>query len=137
MKVSLRFCSIEWTERGALTTFPDGGSTEAFPHPEQPHYHVIAHRCGYGDNLLAYCREHELAHIVVAEELCGGASPVLLAQSSGFDLAPGEDVLEELAAQALQRFVRANERPIVGGVEWDRLRSLFVAYADALWSKLP
>ena len=29
---------------------------------------------------------------------------------------------EELMAQTLQRFLRAGERPIIGGVKWDDLR---------------
>lgn len=132
MKQQLTFCSIEWTQRGACVTFPSGRNTEAYPHPEEPHYHVIAHRCGYGDDLLAYCREHELAHCVVMEHLFAQPSFVLNAQVHGIVLESGVSALEELAAQALQRWARTNERPIIGGIDWDRMRTTFLFHADRL-----
>lgn len=33
-----------------------------------------------------------------------------------------ESVEEEIAAQVLQRWLRANERPIVSGVDWDAMK---------------
>lgn len=77
--ITLRHCTIE-TVDGWLTTvrFPDGTSCEAAPH-ETPHYHVIAARCGYGDDIRAYSREHEFAHAFVEERLHGRPSGVLWA----------------------------------------------------------
>lgn len=138
-----------WTEQGALTVFPSADglyrlhgdaaySTEAYPHPDDHHYHVIAHRCGYGDDLLAYCREHELAHALVAQ--CIGASrpsTVLWHQARMLGPAPvGLSIFEEIAAQALQRWVRANERPILAGADWDAIKLTFLGYAEALGREL-
>ena len=44
-----------WT---TTVTFKDGATCTAVP-SMSPHYHVIAHRCGYGDDLGRYCYEHE------------------------------------------------------------------------------
>lgn len=134
MTARLDHCTVEWTAEGArvafIDTVPARLETCAYPHPDQPHYHVIAHRCGYGDDLLGYCREHELAHALVAQ--CFGTSRpscVLLAQARGDDPPRGLAMLEELAAQALQRWVRANERPILAGLDWDRLKAVFLSCA--------
>lgn len=128
--INLDHCTVAWTDKGAQTTFPDGTHVEAWPHPEQAHYFVIAHRCGYGDDVLKYCREHELAHSFLAQELRGQASHVLEALAHGWALRRGTAVLEEMAVQAFQRWARANERPIIQGCEWDELKAVFLAYAD-------
>lgn len=39
---------------------------------------------------------------------------------------PAEALFEEMAVQTFQRWMRANERPILAGVDWDALK------ADAL-----
>lgn len=124
--LQLRHCSIVWTESGAQVAFPDGAHCEAWPHPDQPHYHVIAHRCGYGDDLLAYCREHELAHVLVAQELLRSPSVVLWAQAHGTQPGTGDALREEISAQVVQRWVRANERPIIGSCDWDGIKELFL-----------
>lgn len=131
--LQLRYCSVEWTKEGSRVVFPDGTDTCAYPHPEQPHYHVIAHRCGYTDDLMAYCREHDLAHAVVAEEWRNEPSYVLLASAAGH--APedrGRVLYEECAAQLLQRWARTNERPIIEGWSWTALRSVFLGYVAQL-----
>lgn len=109
-----------------VVTFPDGRTCDAIPHMT-PHYYVIAHRCGYGDDIASYCFEHEVAHAVVSEWLWDRPSPVLDTLASGAMLTGKEAVAEELLAQTLQRFVRAGERPIIGGVKWDKLRAAFLA----------
>jgi hypothetical protein len=38
---------------------------------------------------------------------------------------------EEIAAQTFQRWLRANERPIVSGVDWDRLKAEALELLDA------
>ena len=124
--IELRFCAVERTEWGCVTRFPDGAEVSAHPHPEMPHYHIIAHRCGYGDDLLSYCVEHEVAHAFVAERLRGGPSYVLLALAHGEPVEPGAALYEEMVAQQFQRWVRANERPILGGADWDGLKSDFL-----------
>jgi hypothetical protein len=119
--IQLRFASVEYTPQGCVSRFEDGTSFGAHPH-DTPHYHVIAHRCGYGDDLLAYCREHEVCHHLICEWLYGAPSPILWKLAHGEELPPGYAAFEEFAAQALQRWVRANERPIIGGVDWDGIK---------------
>ena len=121
--VELWHCSIVWTDEGCETVFLDGARIGAFPHPQIPHYHVIAHRCGYGDDLRAYCREHEFCHSFMAEKLYGNPSAVLWDLAHGKEPAPGPAVAEEMAAQTFQRWLRANERPIIGGCDWDGLKA--------------
>jgi hypothetical protein len=120
--IRLGFATIEYTPEGCDTRFEDGTSWGAFPHPWDRHYSVVAHRCGYGDDLLRYCREHEACHSIVEELLHGRPSRVLWGLAHGAPLDPAEAAYEEIAAQALQRFVRAAERPIIGGVDWDGIR---------------
>lgn len=137
--LKLRYCSIEWNEAGSRVLFPGSGETCAFPHPEVPHYHVIAHRCGYADDLLAYCREHDLAHAVVAEEFMKEPSYVL--RCSALEQQPQDRarvIYEECMVQMLQRWVRANERPIIEGWSWSVLRVMFLKYVsqlDAEWAQ--
>jgi hypothetical protein len=117
--VILKYCNIIESVSGCITTFPDETSIESFPH-DIPHYYVIAHRCGYGDNLLWYCREHDFFHAFCEEYFHDRPSPVL------WSLAHGEEVIstyEEIVVQTCQRWVRSNERPIIGGVDWDAFRA--------------
>jgi hypothetical protein len=124
--ISLRHCEIEWTDFGCATRFADGSEIGAHPHAT-PHYHVIAHRTGYGDDLMAYCREHELAHAFTQEALHDRPSPILWALAHG-DMPSGRAAAEEeVFAQTFQRWVRAAERPIIGGVPWDDWRARFLA----------
>lgn len=127
--IHLDHCTIEWVDEGARTVFRDGTQTVAYPHPELTHYHVIAHRCGYGDDVMAYCREHELAHAFLIQELKGTASQVLEHQAHDWIMRSGPAVLEEMAVQMFQRWCRANERPIVAGCDWDDLKRRFLMYA--------
>jgi hypothetical protein len=120
--IQLRFCEIEFTDWGCETRFSDGGGIRAEPHPGLPHYHVISHRCGYGDDILRYCQEHEFCHAFVAEQLCGTVSHVLHTLAHGKKQNRGMVILEEMAAQQFQRWLRANERPIVSGANWDDLK---------------
>lgn len=129
--VKLARVTVEPYDDGAFSVFDDGSSYAALPHWNDTHYYVIAHRCGYGDDLLRYCREHEVFHHVVGEEFFGGVSPVIWALAHGGDIDPARAALEEMAVAALQRFVRAAERPIIGGVEWDRIRARCLALLDA------
>lgn len=128
----LRHCSIQWTERGARVSFLGGAETEAWPHPDDHHYHVISHRLGYGDDVLRYCREHELAHAVIAEEFEDGPSYVLRMLARGETPDQRRAVLEEMAVATLLRWVRANEEPIIGGCDWDMLKIRFLGYVSKL-----
>lgn len=120
--IELKYCAVQYHAWGCEMRFADGSLWPSIPHPELPHYHVIAHRCGYGDDLMAYCREHEVCHGLVAEWFYDGPSRVLHALARGAPHEHWDDIAEEIATMTLQRFVRANERPIVGDVDWDALK---------------
>lgn len=120
------YARVEPAEWGCTVAFADGAATPAQHWPDDPHYRVIAHRAGYQDDTLAYCREHEVAHLVVEEVLHDRPSRVLWGLAHGCPLTPFDAAYEEIAAQALQRFARAAERPIVGGVDWDALKARFL-----------
>lgn len=120
--VALSYCTIEYTEWGCLTRFPDDTSAPATPH-YTPHYYVITHRLGYGDDVLTYCREHEVCHSLVAEWFQDTPSAVLwdLAHQKVPD--PIVALHEEVMVQMVQRWVRGAERPILADVDWDGLRA--------------
>jgi hypothetical protein len=128
--VLLRYCAVEYKSWGCITRFPDGNSIDARPHPELSHYHVVSHRCGYGDDLLGYAREHEIAHAFIAERFHDSPSYVLSRLANGEAVDPGIALLEEIAAQTFQRWVRANERPILAGADWDALKADFLALVN-------
>lgn len=109
---------LDW---GCRTTFHDGSQWGAFPH-DTHHYHVIAHRCGYGDDILRYAQEHEVCHLVAEEWLWDRPSRVLWALAHGDEIAPHDAACEEAVTMTVQRWLRANERPIIGGVDWDGLK---------------
>lgn len=125
--IQLKYCRIAYTKDGATTFFPDGTSVDAIPHPDMPHYIRVAADCGYDGDTLAYCREHEAAHSLIAEWLCDAPSQVLWALAHNEKLPKSVVIYEEIAAQALQRWLRKNERPIVSGVRWDDLRDYALA----------
>lgn len=121
-EIILQHCTVIYTDAGCTVIFPDGARVDAIPHPQLPHYHVISHRVGLGDDLMAYCRSHEVCHALVAEFFYNGPSKVLwaLAHDQPHDWC--DDIFEEIATQTLQRLIHANERPIVGDVNWDGLK---------------
>jgi hypothetical protein len=120
--IPLQFACFDVYPDFVRTVFTSGGAVDGAPHPEMPHYHVIAHRCGYGDDLMAYCLEHEFCHSFLSEQLHGRPSRVMFALAHGRPIAPGRAAEEEMATQMFQRWLRAHERPIVGGIDWDRLK---------------
>jgi hypothetical protein len=124
MTIRLRFCELEYTPQGAVTHFRDGSSYGALPHDE-PHYHAVAHRLGYAGDILAYCQEHELAHHLIAEEF-GSHSPVIWALAHGEEPPRMIAAAEEALAMTLQRHARANEVPLIEGVDWDALKCRLV-----------
>jgi hypothetical protein len=127
--ITIGSATITYTPDGALTTYWDEASYGAQPH-DTPDYATIAERCGYGVGpaaRLAYCREHEVCHHVVSEWITGVESKVLWPLAHGFDPDPADAVLEEALAMAFQRWLRAGERPIIGGVDWDGLKARTLA----------
>lgn len=111
---------LEWTPTGAVSYYPDGRMWGAHPH-DVPHYHAIAHRLGYEGDTLAYAREHELAHHLVAEEF-GKPSAVIWALAHGKKPSRMDAAHEEALAMVLQRYLRTNEVPLIDGINWSALR---------------
>lgn len=125
-KAVTRFATVTSDGWAVTVTFHDGKTCPAVP-SDDPHYYVIAHRCGYGDDRAAYCFEHEVAHLIVSEFFWGLPSVVLRGVAEGKPLSGASAATEELMAQTLQRYVRAKEEPIIGGVKWGELRAKFLA----------
>lgn len=118
----LRGSTFEPTEFGCRTTFWDGKSAPSIPH-DTHHYHVVSHRCGYGDDVMRYCREHDFVHSFLAERLLGKTSPVLWDVAHGIQPRDKWYVYEEATVQMFQRWLRANERPILADCDWDALKA--------------
>lgn len=105
----------------ALVSFHDGTSVGAVPQATTD-YHVISHRLGYEDDILAYCREHEFAHAFLEEKLHDRPSQVLWSLAHGLSVDDKTHVYEEIAAQTFQKWLRSAERPITSGVDWIQLK---------------
>jgi hypothetical protein len=122
--IQLRYASIEWTNEGCLTRFEDGVELGSYPH-DTPHYAVISHRLGYGDDIKSFCRQHDFFHHFAEQFIHNAPSRTLwdVAHNYPDGRTQGHYVYEELVVQACQRWVRANERPIIEGVEWDRFKA--------------
>lgn len=103
--------------------FEDGTKATAIPHPHDHHYYVIAHRCGYGDDIFAYCIEHEFVHMFLAQELCDSPCPILWELAHGGLFPSHAAVLWESLTQTFQRWLRASEEPIIGGADWGAMKA--------------
>lgn len=97
-----------------------------------PHYHVISHRCGYSDDIVRYCFEHDFCHHFVLENILkvDAADGVLHSVANNLPIPPGIAAFEEMATQTFQRWLRANEEPIIGGVNWYNLKKKALALLD-------
>jgi hypothetical protein len=118
--IQLTHCSVEWTPHGSRMTFKDGVRLESWPH-DVPHYHVNAHRLGYNGDLLAYCRDHDFFHAFCEQWFYDRPSPTLWAVAHNKPVP--DATYEEMAVMTCQRWVRANERPIIGDVDWDAFKT--------------
>lgn len=130
--IKLRYVEVDFFDNGeARTRFRDSdlADVEAQPH-DTHHYHVIAHRCGYGDDIGRYCQEHEFFHSFCAEYFMDGLSDVLFCLSDGANIPPFTAGLEENFVMTCQRWVRANERPIIGGLNWDLFKAEALRHLD-------
>jgi hypothetical protein len=113
---------VQYCDWGCVSYFSDG--TEFGAHAQHDHhYYVISHRSGYGDDVDRYAREHEVVHHLAGELFFGGVSPVLWALAHGEDVTPEAAAIEEAIVMLIQRWIRANERPIIGGIDWDALKA--------------
>lgn len=126
MNIALAYCTVEANYEYAWVTFRDGCVVTARPHVTE-HYHVISHRLGYEDDILAYCREHEFSHAFLEEKLYHRPSQVLWNLAHGLAIEDRVHVYEELAAQTFQKWLRSSERPITSGVDWIGLKREAIA----------
>jgi hypothetical protein len=129
VRIQLKYCTVEANLVHACVRFPDGSYVNAVPH-DSHQYHVIAHRCGYEDDILAYCREHEFSHAFIEQELHNRPSRVLYALAHKRPVNDAEHAYEEIAAQTFQRWLRAGERPITSGVDWISLKKKALELLD-------
>jgi hypothetical protein len=109
---------VEYVDWGCMSYFWDGTEYGAHAH-DTHHYHVISHRTGYGDDIWRYAREHEVFHHLVGEIFYGDVSPILWNLAHNLPIRDEDAALEEAMVMMCQRWVRANERPIIGGIDWD------------------
>lgn len=126
--LSLRFATLELTDVGAVTVFPDGATWAVQP-DEAAAYREMTHRLGYEGDTLRFCREHELAHHVVAEGF-GSHSWVLWAKAHGEEITPVVWAAEEGLVMHLLRYARTGQHPCVSGADWDWLLTRFLTLAD-------
>jgi hypothetical protein len=115
--------TFSYTPEGCRTVYSDGATLDSYPHLEMPHYYVISHRTGYGDDVMAYCREHDLFHHLVACFFGTISSSVLWRSAHSGDDGPIPAAYEEVLVMTCQKWVRANERPIIGDVNWDAFKA--------------
>jgi hypothetical protein len=128
--IHLKHAAVELTDWGCVTHFADGASYPAQLH-DTKHYAIVSHRMGLGDDLLRYAQEHELVHHIAAEFFHDRPSPVLWGLAHGELIPIADAAFEEAMVMTCHRWVRANERPIIGGVDWDALRYRALAVLNA------
>jgi hypothetical protein len=121
-RIQFKYCWIDRTDFGCITRFFDGATVKSLPHPEDPHYTVIAHRTGCGDDLHRYAREHDAMHHLLAEWLFDAPSPGLWGVAHGKEVTPSEAAIEECGVHVLQAWVRCSQEPIISGVDWHSLK---------------
>lgn len=120
--IQLAFAAVEYHPHGCTSRFLDGSSVDAIPHPWDHCYSIIAMRCGYGFDLWKYCVHHEICHHIIEEWMHNRPSQVLWALAHGETPDPKQAFYEENATQTLQRWIMTNERPIIGGIDWNAIR---------------
>jgi hypothetical protein len=100
------------------TVFPDAAKVSAAPQTV-PSYRATAERLGYGDDVWALCREHEIAHTTLLQALGLEYSPTLWAVAHGAQRAipgaPGEMEAEEDLVLAYQRWRNVRQARAGGG----------------------
>jgi hypothetical protein len=101
--VPFRFCTVELhaDRELVITRFPDHTEAHACPH-DTPAYHAHAIEKTGLDDVMLYCWQHDLMHVIYAE-MHGRPSVVLWALAHGESTDTPECETEEREAQALQR----------------------------------
>lgn len=90
-----------------ITTLPDGQQVPASPRSDSG---PIARRLGYGEDVAALTRDHDLLHSLLADWL-GQPYSHSLAQAAGLPADSAVAALEEDVVLALQRYINALPAP--------------------------
>jgi hypothetical protein len=102
----LRHCTVSFYDHFAWTQFPSGQGWGAVP-SDDPSYRALAARLGYGDDILAYCLEHDFLHSFLEQEVFQRPSPILYALAHDVP-PPPTTCYEEALVQLFQGFLRNN-----------------------------
>lgn len=107
---------VEVRERHVLSILADGARIEAEPH-ETAEYAATAESLGYGSDVEAMNRDHELMHHILAHALGLPESPVMraVADDTWQHDPDGKLKLEEDAVMAVQRLARAYDVDLAHG----------------------
>lgn len=108
----LKYCRVEQTEYGCITTFEDGETSSNWAPqdysigPGHPYEGFVktANDCGF-DNLLEYIFDHDLSHAFLAEKMFNKPSPVLWAAAHGGCPGDASTLYEERYVYHWQRYV--------------------------------
>lgn len=91
---------------GVEIRFDDGSVTTGEP-PAEPHFRQSAQHLGYGDDIYWHMVEHDLCHLMVAEDLGFHHSGAVWAQAHGWKGGemPASGLMEEKRLVAVQRLL--------------------------------
>lgn len=106
--ISLPTATVEIWPDCVRTTLPGSGQVMAAPEATEE-YRARARALGYGDDIMAMCREHEILHSLLACWLGLPESPVLARLAAGNPMDREEMEPEEAAVLALQRLCRQHQ----------------------------
>jgi hypothetical protein len=121
-RIQFKYCWIDRTDYGCISTFNDGTFVKSCPHPELPHYAVVSHRMGSGDDLHEYAAIHDFCHHWTHEYLFSEPSPSLWGVAHRQPVPDRAAAYEEAVVMTFQRWLKTNERPIIAGVDWDDMK---------------
>ena len=125
--ITFQHCWVNWSPGWAETVYHDGTRVEAQPE-ETEAYRALAAELGYGADLAALSREHEVVHTFLAEALGFGSSPTLWAVAHGQagEVAPvWEQEEEEAVVLAFQTYLHGGR--VAGPLEGLAAEGLDVA----------
>ena len=100
-RLVFRHCQVELHGEKVITRFHDGTEAHAVPQ-DTPEYHAHAIEKTGKDDILLYCWQHDLMHVMHAE-MRDRPSVVLWAVAHGLPTDTPECEQEEREAQDLQR----------------------------------
>ena len=136
--LKFRGCSVRvWNDDYMETVYPDGKICKALFTVDE-HQKQTAKLAGYGDNVLAMHREHDIAHTFLAEVSGRRYSPLLYEAAGGPKVSVADRVKEETRVLAFQRYVQIGE---ISGALFDvandlpRWKAEFQRVSKLLWEE--